>query len=83
MSSAKELLERAAYCMDSYAVSEKTTRIAKLMALHLIRRVGDGASEEEAKLLLELLNEPECPTAQEMHERINRRYPKTMARLSE
>lgn len=56
MSSAKALLERAAMCMEDYAVSEETTRIAKLMALHLIRRVGNGATDEEAKLLLELLD---------------------------
>lgn len=57
MSSAKALLERAAMCMDDFVVSEKTLRIAKLMALHLIRRVGEGATDEEARLLLELLDE--------------------------
>lgn len=57
MSSARQLLERAALCMDDYAVSEQTLRVAKLMALHLIRRVGDGATDEEAKMLLELLDE--------------------------
>lgn len=56
MSSAKALLERAAMCMENYVVSEETQRIAKLMALHLIRRVGNGATDEEARLLLELLD---------------------------
>jgi DeoR/GlpR family transcriptional regulator of sugar metabolism len=57
MSSAKELLYRAGDAMEEYAVSEQTIRIAKLMALHLVRRVGSGASDEEAKLLLELLGQ--------------------------
>ena len=56
MSSASELLHRAADNLDNFVVSEKTSRIAKLMALHITRRVGNGATDEEARLLLELLD---------------------------
>lgn len=56
MSSASELLHRAADNLENYVVSEQTQRIAKLMALHLIRRTGNGATDEEARLLLELLD---------------------------
>lgn len=56
MSSARALLERAALCTESYVLSEKDRHVAKLMALHIIRRCDGHACDEEARLLIELLD---------------------------
>lgn len=49
-------MERAAEAVDSYVLSEKDVRVVKLMALHIIRRCDGHACEEEARLLIELLD---------------------------
>ena len=57
MSSAGDLLRRAAECADTYVVSDKEQATFKLMALHIIHACGAKAGGEQAKLLCELLRQ--------------------------
>ena len=57
----KELLERAALCTESYVMSDQQQRIAKLMALHIIRGANGPNAELEAGLLMELMDEESRP----------------------
>lgn len=54
---AADLLRRAADALDDYVVSPRVERVAKLMALKIIRACGSGVCEEEARLLCELLDD--------------------------
>ena len=58
MSSAKALLERAAMCADSTALSGNQERTIKLVALHIIDLCGSAHTDrnEQTKLFLELLD---------------------------
>lgn len=55
--SAADLLRRAADVCEATAMGERKDRLIRMLALHVIRTCGEGENAEEARLLLELLEE--------------------------
>ena len=55
--SAADLLRRAADTVENTAMGERKDRLIRLLALHVIRCCGSGENAEEARLLLEMLDE--------------------------
>ena len=55
--SAAQALRHAADVVEDSAVGERKERVIRLLALHVIRSCGSGENSEEARLLIELLND--------------------------
>ena len=55
--SAADLLRRAADTVENTAMGDRKDRLIRLIALHFIRCCGSGENAEEARLLLEMLDE--------------------------
>lgn len=57
MTDAANLLRRAADTVEQSVVSVHAERVISLLALHIIRSCGTPAHQDEAKILLALLEE--------------------------
>lgn len=54
---AAESLRRAADVVEESGIGERKERVIRLLALYVVRACGSGENAEEARLLIDLLND--------------------------